>query len=918
MHALEVTVGDELTDPKPTTPNGTVYAVIYNPTEDFSENVTIKTGAVPTGATTVVGYFDQQTGIHTIHGSLSTNISTVNSNAQARGIRLDNGASLTVLGDTNLSSESSTTLALGLGIYNTSNHLDLHAGLATLNISSGTGRIMGMDIEGKSTLELADAVINMNASGAVSNGKTRWIQGLYSAQGTTHASGSVTFNVTSHNAEGQLVDAGTNTAIRVINLEGSAYSTYARIDGNVDINLHTMAHDAYGVYVSGDMASDENLHAGLSVGGTLSVKIEGRNNEVRALYAQGESGIEADRAVITIHSDAASGQADTSTNITGVHAQANPTFYPGPGRIVLTNGLEETISGSGTIIGIESRGAYQGRNSTIMIGGTTTLDLRSTDNSATGLRVTDGAEASLVNVSATVAAKTDAVGIDVNDGELTLAGTNHLTVTGETSAVGIRAESGSTIKLSGTAAVTAPTALTLSEGSEIMVDNTADERSSSLLLDGGVQNNGQISLRKAALEIVGDKDGSYDLGLITATNGSDVEVGAGQYQIDRFEGDDTKTLRLNDLEANVTLSNVTDKVQIAASGEANDRTSNAEAAAEALTKAVTFGNTADRQGQTIIVEEGLVNDALTAVLNENGNLQEVSIRKNEKVETLSAVTSLSLLSWRHETNDLTQRMGELRDMPEGAGAWVRLFGSEQAYGRTDVEQKNASIQLGGDVDVGAGWKLGGAFTYTDSTSTYALGEADGDAYTFGLYGTWLGDAGCFLDLSLKYGRLSNDFDVDALHGDVDNNAVALSVDYGRRFAFTELAFVEPQLGLTYSRVFGDDFGAGAGVRIHQDDFESIVGRIGVRTGFLFPEKKGAVFARFTVLNDFSGDFDATVTNGTAHNTMHGDLGGTWVEYGMGGSYRFGERTQAYVDLERSSGGDIDTHWRWNVGVRHAF
>ena len=276
------------------------------------------------------------------------------------------------------------------------------------------------------------------------------------------------------------------------------------------------------------------------------------------------------------------------------------------------------------------------------------------------------------------------------------------------------------------------------------------------------------------------------------------------------------------------------------------------------------------------------------------------------------------MQWRHEMNDLSKRMGELRDSPEGVGAWARVYGSEQEYGSQNVTSKNTSVQVGADFDVGAGWKVGAAFTYTDGSADYLQGDADNKAYSVSAYGTWLAENGQFVDLIAKYSRLSTDFQINHMSGDYDNNAFSLSAEYGWHFRFSEAAFVEPQIALTYGRIAGEDFTAANGVELRQDDFDSLVGRIGVRAGFHFPENKGTLYARVSGLHDFQGDYDVAANKGQATNSIHDDLGDTWVEFGVGANFNWSDNTYTYVDLERSNGGEVKENWRWNVGLRHVF
>ena len=279
------------------------------------------------------------------------------------------------------------------------------------------------------------------------------------------------------------------------------------------------------------------------------------------------------------------------------------------------------------------------------------------------------------------------------------------------------------------------------------------------------------------------------------------------------------------------------------------------------------------------------------------------------------------MAWRHDMNDLTKRMGELRDSPEGIGSWVRFYGSEQEYGRQNVTSKSTSVQLGSDTDVGNGWKVGGAFTYTDGTSKYDNGSSDNNAFGFAAYGSWLADNGLFVDMIGKYSRLSADFDLADMSGKSKNSAYSASVEAGWHLPFAELAFVEPQAELTYGVVVGDDFTTSNGVKVSQEDTEALIGRVGVRTGFHFPNKKGTVYARASVLHDFKGESEFTASladDASVRSTVKDDVGGTYYEIGVGANFNWTQNAYSYVDFEKQNGGDVKENWRWNVGFRYVW
>lgn len=315
------------------------------------------------------------------------------------------------------------------------------------------------------------------------------------------------------------------------------------------------------------------------------------------------------------------------------------------------------------------------------------------------------------------------------------------------------------------------------------------------------------------------------------------------------------------------------------------------------------------------VEEGDIKGAITVTQDSEGTSS--AEQSNGKLDSFDSVSVGSLMMWRHDMNDLTKRMGELRDSPAGVGSWVRLYGSEYERGATNVEAKNTSIQVGPDFDVGMGWKVGAAFSYTNSDVTMDNGTADGKMYGLALYGSWLHESGQFVDLIVKYTRIDNDFDIGNMSGSYDNNGYSVSAEYGWNLRFADVAFVEPQVELTYGTMTGDDFTASNGVVISQDDTDSFIGRLGVRGGFLFPNNKGTVYARASVLHDFDGETGFTATKGVS-KTFTDDLGGTWYEFGVGANFNLTEQAYTYVDLERTASGDVNENWRWNVGLRYVW
>lgn len=184
----------------------------------------------------------------------------------------------------------------------------------------------------------------------------------------------------------------------------------------------------------------------------------------------------------------------------------------------------------------------------------------------------------------------------------------------------------------------------------------------------------------------------------------------------------------------------------------------------------------------------------------------------------------------------------------------------------------------------------------------------------------MAEKGLFLDLIGKYGRISNDFRLNGMDGDFDNNAYSASAELGWRFDPCGYGFIEPQVELTYGRIEGDTFTTKNAARVSQDDFDSLIGRVGVRVGVKFPKDRGNLYLRVSGARDFQGENKADVraVDGAARQKLSEDLGGSWVETGLGGNFRLTDATNVYVDLERTTGAEAEENWRWNLGVRTEF
>ena len=336
-------------------------------------------------------------------------------------------------------------------------------------------------------------------------------------------------------------------------------------------------------------------------------------------------------------------------------------------------------------------------------------------------------------------------------------------------------------------------------------------------------------------------------------------------------------------------------------------------------QAVQLAETADGIAMTEVVEEGDINGKWTRTTTADGQTNTTQAA-NTKLADYSSVNAMSLVQWRNEINHLTKRLGDVRASESAIGAWARVYGGESEWGSGDeISMDHTTIQVGSDYRINPNLIVGGAFSYTDSDADLVNGSADGKSYSLAAYATYLTNTGSYLDVIGRYGYLKNDIHAGNMKLDTDSNAFSLSMEGGHTFRFLqERAYIEPQVELTYGFISGDNAKASNQVKIEQDDYQSLITRLGVRAGMNFPEKAGTVYATVSYSYDFLGEAEGKAIKNNVTSDLSEDLGGGWVTYGVGTQFQLGKQAYVYGELERTSGGDVENPYLFNVGLRWNF
>lgn len=433
-----------------------------------------------------------------------------------------------------------------------------------------------------------------------------------------------------------------------------------------------------------------------------------------------------------------------------------------------------------------------------------------------------------------------------------------------------------------------------------------------------------------------------DVGNAAVKSGASVDVNGASMTVGKLETEGTLNLKkskdgkaadisaktLKGANGTVTTDSLENKIQAGTSeatgltvkgnGDIADQIAADASKAKVLANVVTSGNgdAAKSAASEIEADAGVISGGFRAAV-KDGGIEKFTEFVNTSNQAVSSMTNLSLMTWRQENNDMNKRLGEVRASEGNQGIWARMARGQSKYGPQGIKNQYNYYQLGYDTKISHDWILGGAFTYTDGDSSYTNGSGTNKHTGFAVYGSNLRDDGSFIDLIAKYAHMKNDFDVNGGvgSGDYSTNGLSFSAEYGKRFQ-QEGYWIEPQAELTYGRVSSADFTTKRGAKVHQDSMDSLVGRLGFSLGKDI--KQGNVYVRASYLYDFQGDTSVTMSKGGAATSFKTDLGGGWWEFGVGTNLNLGHDTHFYLDVETTAGGDVDTPWQWNAGVRYSF
>ena len=668
--------------------------------------------------------------------------------------------------------------------------------------------------------------------------------------------------------------------------ETSSTPTAVAADGKVTIQGAKINVSAEGKTAHGLYAQDNNKISVGNAGSDIQISAKGEDAVGVLALVHGSVDLNGKNAVIKAESNG--NQASE-----GIHVQNNDTTDTDHRATVNVNTENTTIHAdsalvamSNSVLNVNSNLVTNGKNA-ILTRGNSDVNINRDGKHTIQL---NGDIVFNVTNDGNSGKKADAnVNINLNNAESYLSGSVKKTQSGSTEGVNMDVN-----------------------GMKMNIANGAswNMTSDSFANDVTVSDGGKINVQEGAKNFTADS--------IAMNNGNINLQGSGQKaEVKELKGKGgiiTTNSLDNKLNIGTKATDATLKVE--GSGEIGDKILAGKATLEDLAGTVKMGDkTASDEVET---QDGIIAGKMFAKVTD-GKIDASTVKRaiQQHNQAVSSMANLSLMTWRQENNDMNKRLGEVRASEGSQGVWARMARGQSKYGQQGIKNQYNYYQLGYDSKISDDWILGGAFTYTDGDSSYTNGSGTNKHTGFAVYGSNLRDDGSFIDLIAKYAHMKNDFDVNGGvgSGDYSTNGLSFSAEYGKRF-HQESYWIEPQAELTYGRVSSADFMTKNGASVHQDSMDSLVGRLGFSLGKDI--KQGNVYVRASYLYDFQGDTSVTMSKGGAATPFKTDLGGGWWEFGVGTNLDLGHDTHFYLDVETTAGGDVDTPWQWNAGVRYSF
>jgi outer membrane autotransporter protein len=857
----------------------------------------------------------------------STNAVTVSGGTVTGGM---NGAGIYIISG----SGNTMTVSGGLVSGGVNGILQCNGTLDTTTIISGTvsGNI-GIAVSGgtSETVKVSGGLVSGWNQGILLNGNH---SSTVTVAGGLVSGSTIGIDVSDGTANTVTVSGGTVGGTEGILLYGGTLDTATITSG-------TVSGGVYGILVSGGSANAVTVNGGTVTGGMYGIEVSNGSNNTATINGGTVTGGEAG-----VYISSGSGNAVTISGGTVTGGTA------GFGGIMAANGTSNTFTvDGGTVGGIfgisfinengdmatVNGGAVSGNIAGIVAGGTSnkvTVAGGTISGDACGISIADTSNTVTVN------------GGTVSGGEwgITLSGSSNMimvnggTITGGTYGIYLPNGTGDMVNVAGgtvmKAMISGTTNVLNVSGSGLVIDAmvdtgaqlnlggggtiayTADNSIANMTAAGGtvMLANGQTVGRSL---MIGNLSGSANYVINT-----DLAHGlSDQIKITSAAGSTANTVQVAYDPAYLTGGSVSGSATFAtvSGGSAVFTALPSEYGAYRFTPAIA----STTSGTTTTW-------AVTQLANGNAGGAGGGVSASETVRTGADAFAGGLALWRSENNNLTKRMGDLRNATGKAGMWLRTYRGAEEITDNDgriIDQQYTALQGGydhksnrSDGVVYTGYALG----YLSGNSTYNRGNGGANSYSLGVYRSWLGKSGHYLDVIGKLGRLRNTYtsylnnaDNTRVDGGYSTWGASLSAEYGYRKQMKSNWYLEPQSELNYSRINSVSYTDSDGTFIQNRAMNSLIGRLGLAIG----REVGSTtyYGKVSLAREFAANAEITAASDNLSPVDYDqNLEDSWLEFAIGLTGKLSSRTDGYLEITRTNGDKVKTPWQFNVGARWNF
>ena len=311
-------------------------------------------------------------------------------------------------------------------------------------------------------------------------------------------------------------------------------------------------------------------------------------------------------------------------------------------------------------------------------------------------------------------------------------------------------------------------------------------------------------------------------------------------------------------------------------------------------------------------------------------------------ETEAALSGLGghYALWYGQQTDLRRRLGEMHEGTQ-TGVWARGFMEKDRYdglGSSSVSQRMYGGSIGYDSVLGGfgqnKWIFG--FQVRNSHGKQNVnGRWDGrgtlDSFGAGIYSTWINQNGWYADWTFTADWYDHKIRATMLDGtkvrdDRSSFGLGTSLEGGVKIDFAhsndgnDFWFFEPQVQLAYFWVRGRDFASSNGMKIDQNDMDSLTLRVGYNLGkkiTLSNEPNNRYvqpYLKAGITHEFLGDQTVTLNS----LKMKSELDDTRLYAGIGVDWQALENMRLYLQAEKEHGDHFSRDYNISAGLKWQF